>query len=186
MNKTQTKTHWKKFHNPDYMGAYSFQPGERKVLTIKCAKQEMVASASGKDQCLVVYFFENEKPLICNVSNSKAISKVSGSSYVEDWVNVKIELFTTEVNAFGEQVEAVRVKSTPPVIKKKEILTKDSERWQSAVVKLSEGVLDVNTILENVTISTENLNLLVSEAEKLKAKKIKTVEIKDEVQNGSA
>lgn len=24
------KTHWKKYTNPDYLGAYAFQPGEEK------------------------------------------------------------------------------------------------------------------------------------------------------------
>lgn len=114
-----SKTHWKKFHNPDYLGAYAFEPNERKVLTIASAKQETVIGASArKEECLVVHFQENEKPLIANVTNSKAISKVAGSSYIEDWTGVKIELFITQVSAFGETVDAVRVKQTPPVLTK--------------------------------------------------------------------
>lgn len=112
------KTHWKKLTNPDYIGAYAFQPGERKIVTIKTAQQQTVKNAQGSDDCLVVTFAEKEKPLICNVTNAKSISKVAGSSFIEEWIGVKIELFVAQVSAFGDTVEAVRVKSTAPVIKK--------------------------------------------------------------------
>jgi len=104
--------------NPDYIGAYAFQPGERKIVTIKTAMQQTVKNAQGSDDCLVVTFEEKEKPLICNVTNAKSISKVAGSSFIEEWIGTKIELFVAQVSAFGDTVEAVRVKSTAPVIKK--------------------------------------------------------------------
>jgi hypothetical protein len=115
---TDQKTHWKKFHNPEYIGAYAFMPDETKVVTIKSARQESVQGSSGKkDDCLVVHFEQHGvKPLICNVTNSKTIAHVAGSSYIEDWVGVSIELFVTEVSAFGDTVEAVRVKKTAPKV----------------------------------------------------------------------
>ena len=116
-----SKTHWKKFHDPDFIGAYAFQPNERKVLTIKAASQEAVKNHKGTEQCLVVHFQEDEKPLICNVTNSKAIERVAGSAYIEDWRGIAIELFVTIVSAFGEQVEAVRVKPTKPITKKPDL-----------------------------------------------------------------
>lgn len=128
-----SKTHWKKFHNPDYLGAYAFEPNERKVLTIAQAKQETVTGQGNrKEDCLVVHFVENEKPLIANVTNSKAISKVAGSSYIEDWPGVKIELFITKVSAFGDTVDAVRVKQTAPVITKP--VLSDIDKAAQAVV----------------------------------------------------
>jgi len=116
---TDQKTHWKKFHNPDYIGAYAFQPEETKVLTIKSAKQESVKGTSGKsDDCLVVHFEQpGVKPLICNVTNSKTIAHIAGSAYVEDWPGTSVELFVTEVQAFGDTVEAVRIKKTAPKVK---------------------------------------------------------------------
>jgi len=136
---SKTKTHWKKFHNPDYIGAYAFQPGERKILTIDRAAQEQVIGSSGKkDDCLVVHFRQDEKPLICNVTNSKAISKVAGSDYIEDWAGVHIELYTTEVQAFGDTVQAVRVKRTPPRIEKPE-LTKKHPAYDKVVAAVADG-----------------------------------------------
>lgn len=114
-----TKTHWKTFHSPDYIGAYAFQPGETKVLTISHASQEKVMGNSGKsDDCLVVHWQgSDEKPLIVNATNAKAIQAVAGSGYIEDWQGVAIELYTTEVTAFGETRDAVRVKKYPPRVK---------------------------------------------------------------------
>ena len=111
-----TKTHWKKFHSPDYIGAYAFQPGETKILTISHASQEKVMGNSGKsDDCLVVHWQgSDEKPLIVNATNAKAIQAVAGSGYIEDWQGVAVELYTTEVSAFGATVDAVRVKKYPP------------------------------------------------------------------------
>lgn len=133
------KTHWKQFHNPDYIGAYAFQPGERKILTISLATQDKVVGSSGKtEECLVVRFRENEKPLIANVTNSKAIAKVAGSNFIEDWPGTHIELFVTEVQAFGDTVEAVRVKPTAPKTGKPE-LTPDSPAWSDAVKYVAGG-----------------------------------------------
>src|SRR5690554_6172741 len=136
---TQTKTHWRIFHNPDYIGAYAFQPGERKVLTIKSAGQEAVTGSGGKkEDCLVVHFREGEKPLICNVTNSKAIEKAAGTGYIENWAGVKIELYTTEVQAFGDTVEAVRVKTTPPRTQKAE-LHSGHKAWDKVAKAVAEG-----------------------------------------------
>ena len=86
-------THWKKLENPEYIGAYAFQPGEEKTLTIKNVRREVVVGAEGKkEECTVVHFCENEKPLILNATNGKAIQKIAGSGYIEQWEGVRITL----------------------------------------------------------------------------------------------
>lgn len=110
------KTHWKKYNNPDYLGAYAFQPGEEKTVTIKEVKREMVfnPSGSGKEECTVAHFVEDVKPLILNVTNCKTISKVWGTPYIEDWAGRKITLKVKRISAFGEMVDAVRVSPDRP------------------------------------------------------------------------
>jgi len=110
------KTHWKKLTNPDYLGAYAFQPGEEKTVTIKAVKRELVynPSGSGKEECTVVYFAEDVKPLILNVTNAKAITKLWNSPFIEDWPGRRITLKVKKVSAFGEMVDAVRVSPTRP------------------------------------------------------------------------
>ena len=105
-------THWKRLVNPNYLGSYAFNPGEEKTATIKAVKQESVTgSDGGVDECIVCYFKEDLKPLILNKTNCKVIEKLAGSPYIEDWANLTIVMRVQKVNAFGELVDAVRVKS---------------------------------------------------------------------------
>ncbi len=116
--KNMGKTHWKKLNNPDYLGAYALEPGKDLVLTIKRAGQETFTGTSGKkEEGLLVHFMGDVKPMICNATNAKTITKLAGSPYVEDWGNVKIALFSQEVSAFGETVDALRVRPYPPKTK---------------------------------------------------------------------
>ncbi len=109
------KTHWKKLNNPDYLGAYALNPGEDMILTIKSAGKETFTGTSGKkEEGILIHFVENVKPMICNATNAKTISKVAGSPYVEDWNGVRISLYSQEVSAFGETVDALRVRSYAP------------------------------------------------------------------------
>lgn len=110
------KTHWKKLNNPDYLGAYAFQPGEEKVVTIKEVKRETVfnPSSSGKEECTVAYFVEDVKPMILNATNCKTIQRVWGTPFIEDWKNRKITLRVKKISAFGEMVDAVRVSPDRP------------------------------------------------------------------------
>ena len=110
------KTHWKKLTNPDYLGSYAFQPGEEKTVTIKEVCREIVynPSGGGKEECTVAHFVEDVKPLILNATNSKEITKLFGTPYIEDWLNHKITLKVKKVSAFGEMVDAVRVSNIRP------------------------------------------------------------------------
>ena len=44
------QTHWKKLQNPDYLGAYSLEPGKDMVLTVASVRQEKVTGADGKKE----------------------------------------------------------------------------------------------------------------------------------------
>lgn len=114
------KTHWKKLDNPDYMGAYSFQPNEEKTLTIARVGQEEVynPSSSKKETCTVAHFKENEKPMILNNTNCKMISKVHNTPYIDDWVGLAFVVGVQKVKAFGDVVDAVRIKNKKPNLEK--------------------------------------------------------------------
>ena len=113
--KMSDKTHWKKLNNPDYLGAYALDPGQDLVLTIKKAGKESFTGTSGKkEEGLLIHFVENVKPMICNATNAKTITKVAGSPYLEDWEGVRISLYSQEVSAFGETVDALRVRPYAP------------------------------------------------------------------------
>ena len=118
------KTHWKKVvSDPNFIGEGDFQEGEEKILTIKNVNQsETVTTAEGKSKKAVVHFEEaGVKPMILNVARSKAIEKVCGSGYFEDWPGTKIHLFVEHgIKAFGDVVNAVRVRPFKPKEQKHE------------------------------------------------------------------
>ena len=110
-----SETHWKKLINPDYLGAYSLDPGKDMVLTIKTVRKEMVTGADGKkEECIVCYWQEDQKPMILNVTNCKTISKLLKTPYIERWAGHRIQIGAEIVSAFGEKVEALRVRKNLP------------------------------------------------------------------------
>ena len=108
-------THWKKLMNPNYLGAYAFEPGQEIIGTIKTVGTELVTGEGGKqEECTVIHFTDPEiKPLIANVTNCKTIARLYGD-YVEGWTGKPIILFVQKVNAFGEMTDAVRIRSSKP------------------------------------------------------------------------
>lgn len=114
----ETLTHWKKLTNPNYLGAYSLTPGEDLILTIKSCANEMVNGTDGKkEQCLVIHFVENQKPMILNKTNAKIISKVHGTPYIEQWAGRKIQIYSAQVSAFGTTTDALRIRDYQPKVK---------------------------------------------------------------------
>lgn len=116
----QTMTHWKKLENPDYLGSYALLPGQDLVAQIKSVGQEDVfnPSSGGKESCTVVHFVDNSiKPMILNVTNCKTISKLHDTPYIEQWSGKYISIYIAKVKAFGETVDALRIRTKIPTIK---------------------------------------------------------------------
>lgn len=115
------KTHWKKLTNPDYIGAYALDPGKDLTVTIKNVCVEKVVGADGKkEDCTVAHFVENRvgnvvvKPMILNTTNSKTIEKLYKTPYIEEWAGRKIQLYVASVKAFGDVVDALRIRAKVP------------------------------------------------------------------------
>lgn len=116
------KTHWKKLDNPDYLGAYALQPGKDLVAQIKSVGQEEVYNPTNnkKEVCTVAHFTDGEiKPMILNTTNCKTISKIYGTPYIEDWAGKSIAIYIAKVKAFGDVVEALRIRGKIPSVEKK-------------------------------------------------------------------
>lgn len=108
-------THWKKLTNPDYLGVYSLEDGQDMILTISHVCEETVTGQDGKkEKCVVCHFREKCKPMILNATNMKMISKLYDTPYVEEWPGKKIQVGSERVKAFGEIVDALRVRKIIP------------------------------------------------------------------------
>ena len=114
------KTNWKKLMNPDYLGAYSLDDGNGKyndiIVTIRNVKTESVTGPEGKrETCPVAYFTENGvKPMVLNATNMKTLQKLFHSKYIEDWSGGRIQIFVASVKAFGDVVDALRIRPYIP------------------------------------------------------------------------
>jgi hypothetical protein len=54
--------------------------------------------------------------MILNKTNCKTITKVYKTPYIEDWANRKIQIYVEQVKAFGDIVEALRIKKLIPKV----------------------------------------------------------------------
>ena len=110
-------THWKKLTNPDYLGAYSLENKQDIILTIAKVSSETVTGPEGKkEECLVCHWQENEKPMILNSTNAKMIEKLLKTPYIEEWSGKKIQIGVEKVKAFGEIVDALRIRPFLPQV----------------------------------------------------------------------
>lgn len=104
-------THWKKLTNPNYIGAHDLKPGQEIKCTFDRVIEEDVKTAEGVQKCIVAYFVGGKKGMILNKTNCKIITKLLDTPYLEQWVGKSIKIYAAKIRAFGETVEALRVKN---------------------------------------------------------------------------
>lgn len=126
------KHHYRNVFKSDHLGSADLEDlieqGHNLIFTISHARQELGTKVAGKKMdANVVYFKENIKPMVVNATNGKIIKSFTGSSFVEDWNNVVVELYIDEnVRAVnGGTTQGVRIRPIQPQIKTKKDFTAD-------------------------------------------------------------
>lgn len=139
-----TKTHWKKLAPSNYIGAWDLE--DDTIVTIVSISQEKVKpnASAPEEECVVMKLKEFDKPMIVNKTNLKSIEKATGTAYVEDWIGKQITLFVKNVKAFGEMVNAIRIRQQAPQPKAKPTLSDD--RFQTALEKIKSGEVDKSAL----------------------------------------
>ena len=140
MDNQETDKHWRIcFKNSHYLASVDIT--EPMVFTIASAEQEKDQNKRTKEDFLVIYFEEKFlredellKPMVVNVTNSKAISKVAGSHFYNRWAGVKITLFCQEnIRLKGEVTQGIRVSDIPPRSQQKPTLQQGTKAWDNAI-----------------------------------------------------
>jgi len=134
----ETKTHWKKLENPDYIGAYSLDEGKDMQVTIINVKREMITGTGGKKEECTIAELKGQKPFILNRTNMKMIQKIYATPYIEEWKEKSITLYVAKIKAFGEDnVECLRIRAQKPELPK--LLPSDKENWEKVKSAMLNG-----------------------------------------------
>ena len=154
---SEPKIHWKQLTNPLYLGAYSLQPGEERIVEIERVVKEQVKGADGKAEDCTVAYLKGEKPMILNSTNCRTLSKVYGSPYIQDWIGKSVIVYAEKVKAFGDVVDALRIRPTKPPLPE---LTPEHPKWAEAVKVVKADPKAIDKITARFTVSPTNLKLL--------------------------
>lgn len=164
---SRSKTHWKKLTNPDYLGTYSLNPDEDLTVTIKEVTVEQVynPSKNGKEECTVIHFKEDIKPLIANATNQKIIQQIYGTPYIEDWQGKRITLYIKDdIKAFGEIVSGLRVKRKVP---EKPELTPSHRKWHDAVGAVANNKTSLVAIKKHYKLDEDMEEIFMEDVEEV-------------------
>ena len=157
------KTHWKLLTNPNYLGAYSLDPDKQEItLTIKSVTKELVKGTDGKeDQCTVAHFQEGGKPMILNKTNCKMITRLYETPYIEEWTGAQITIYAAKVKAFGDTVDALRIRDKRPV-ESLPNLDPAHPKWNAAKTAIEKNNTTLEKIRKSYTLTKENEKILCS------------------------
>jgi hypothetical protein len=162
----QQLTHWKKLTNPDYLGAYELMDGSEKgkdmVVTIDRVVRQMITGADGKKEECTVCYLKECKPMILNATNQKTIQKLFNSPFIEKWSGGRMTLYVAKVKAFGDVVDALRIRSTVPPLPQLPELTPIHEKWNGAKQAIADGKTTIEAIRKAFTLTAANEALILA------------------------
>jgi hypothetical protein len=153
---TTPLTHYKKVYNPDYIGSWALIDGSDNpelTVTIDRITSEMIANTDGKKESCVVAHLKGQKPMVLNATNLKSITKVLGTPFIEQWAGRQITLYVKKVKAFGDVVDALRVRETIS----KESLTPTHPKWNDAKAAIAAGTVTIEQIQKKYVVSPQHL-----------------------------
>jgi len=152
------KTHYRKAFNSPYLSSADIV-GEMSLVIAKVIL-ESDKTKKTTNNFNTAYFTEREirsgeplKPMILNVVNSKTMYNITGSHYIEDWVNVRIVVYVDKnVKMMGDTVEGLRIKKAP---EKPEITPANTQKWERAKLVYKRDK-NFDEVLKHVKMSPEN------------------------------
>lgn len=147
------KIHWKKVFNSDYLGSCDLEDGKDLKAVIKSVSvQEVKGTDGSKKNCNVAVFTDPKiKPMILNATNCKILKKFTKTPYINDWVNVAIQIYIKDdIKAFGDVTEGLRIRETQPTFSKPK-LTREMPAWAKAVELLkakTKTIADIEKVYD--------------------------------------
>jgi len=157
----ETKTHWKKVFNSEYLGSCDLEDGKDLKAIVKNVVVKKVKNTDGKEQERNVAFFTDAKlkPMVLNATNCKVMKKFAKSPFINDWNNITIQIYVKDdIRAFGDITEGLRIRDIQPKLDKPK-LTPNSPAWNNAITFL-QGAGTMQNIKTKYDISVADEELL--------------------------
>lgn len=164
----QQKTHYRKAFDSPYLS--SADVVDSVDLTVKRVTLEKDKTKKTKDMFNTAYFAEKEirpgeplKPMILNATNSKMMRKLTGSPFIEDWVDFRVTIYVDSAVRFGNQtMEGLRISPNAPRNSLRELTPSMGAAWNNAKDAYRRDG-NLNAVIARMAISQENVDRLISE-----------------------
>lgn len=162
------KTHFRKAFDSPYLSSADIT--EPTVLTVRRVTLEGDKTKKTKDVFNTAWFVEKElrpgeklKPMILNATNSKMMKNITGSPFIDDWMNVAILVYVDPNVKFGKEImEGLRIRAKPPG--RQVVAPEKAGMWKHAkAAYLRDG--DLVAVLARVDMSEEHQRQLIAECE---------------------
>jgi len=107
-------THYRSMFDTDYVGVWDLD-GRDRIATITKVVAGTVGGQNGRDKERkpIVTLAEFDAPMICNVTNARAIAGMYGND-VRKWKGKRITLYPTTTRFGSDEVECIRVRPKVP------------------------------------------------------------------------
>lgn len=156
------KTHFKKMQDPNFMGSWDLIKDDGTFREVNVTIQEVKKGKShnGKEEKTVIIAVLKEfKPMILNATNLKAIARITGKKFIEDWQGKQVGLCVKKERAFGDVCDVLRIKEPVTAVIKEELTPKHTA-WDKAKKAIANGQATIEAIEKKYIINPENKALL--------------------------
>lgn len=163
------KTHYRKAFDSPYLSSADIV--EPTVLTIQHVRLEPDRTKKTSDRFNTAHFVEPEirrgeklKPMILNATNSKVMKGLTGSAFIEDWNNVRVQIYVDNAVRFGkETVDGLRISPRAVEATRKTLTPASKKAWANAVAACKRDG-NLNAVLQAVDMSEEHKAQCIAEA----------------------
>jgi hypothetical protein len=132
--------HWRSDCDTPYLGSHDLVDYKDIIVTIDHVSIEMTEGLKDNDTLRICYFKQAIKPMILNSTNSKTITMLAKTPFVNHWPGQKIQIFVLPgVKAFGEVHDALRIRPFVPQAPKPH-MTPEHKLWTATAERIQEGV----------------------------------------------
>ena len=165
----ENKTHYRKAFKSPYLSSADIVGPT--ILTIHHVNLSGDQTKKTKDSFNTAYFAESHirpgevlKPMILNAHNSRILREMTGSHFLEDWVNIPVTIYVDRNVRFGrDTVEGLRISPQQPVTQKPVIIPENKKMWDNAVKAFNRDG-NLNAVLQRADMSPEHQQLIINGA----------------------